>query len=43
MSKDKVFFSTIYTLCMTLNVLGQQGHSGRQGAVRIYHNLLKKI
>ena len=27
---------------MTLNILGQQGHSGRQGAIRIYYELLKK-
>ena len=28
---------------MTLNILGQQWPSGRQGAVRIYYELLKKI
>ena len=28
---------------MTLNILGQQWLSGRQGAVRIYYKLLKKI
>ena len=43
MSKDEVFLSTIYTFVYDFKYPGSAGYSGRQGAVGIYQELLKKI
>ena len=39
---QKIKYFKVLFLCITFNILGQQWPSGRQRAVRIYYELLKK-